>query len=111
MPDLTSLIFLLLSQLSSKPSQIEDGQASPTSVHSSTDPSSQLAPADGPAPTQEDVKVKVEVKKQEEEHDDGAETQAEGKGKMGKGQPDVKLEEKPEVIYWECVWKGSTFMK
>lgn len=64
-------------------------------MNSSTDPSSQLAPSDGPAPTQEGVKV--EVKKQEEEHDDGTESQAEGKGKMGKGHPDVKMEEKPEV--------------
>lgn len=42
----------------------------------------------------------MEVKKQEEEDDEGADTQAEGKGKMGKmgkGQPDVKMEEKPEV--------------
>lgn len=38
----------------------------------------------------------MEVKK-EEEHDEGTETQAEGKGKMGKGLPDVKMEEKPEV--------------
>lgn len=38
----------------------------------------------------------MEVKKQEEE-DEGAESQGEGKGKMGKGLPDVKTEEKPEV--------------
>lgn len=38
----------------------------------------------------------MEVKKQEEE-DEGADTQGEGKGKMGKGQSDVKTEEKPEV--------------
>lgn len=41
----------------------------------------------------------MEVKKQEEEDEDGTETQGEGKGlgKMGKGQPDIKTEEKPEV--------------
>lgn len=84
-----------LSQLSAKPSLTADGQvSSPASVNSSADPSSQLALADGPAPSQEDIKM--EVKKQEED-DEGADTQGEGKGKMGKGQPDVKTEEKPEV--------------
>lgn len=92
----SSLSFVLLPQLSSKPSQTEDGQvSSPASVNSSTAPGSQLTPADGPAPGHEDVKV--EVKKQEEEEDEGADSQAEGKGKLGKGQPDVKMEEKPEV--------------
>lgn len=41
----------------------------------------------------------MEVKKQEDEEEEVAETQGEGKalGKMGKGQPDGKTEEKPEV--------------
>lgn len=68
--------------------------SSPASVSSSADPSSQLTQADGPAPSQEDVKM--EVKKQEDD-DEGSESQGEGKGKMGKGQPDIKMEEKPEV--------------
>lgn len=68
--------------------------SSPASVSSSTEPKSQLAQTDGPASSKEDVKM--EVKKQEED-DDGAESQGEGKGKMGKGQIDVKKEEKPEV--------------
>lgn len=38
----------------------------------------------------------MEVKKQEED-DEGADAQGDGKGKMGKGQADVKMEEKPEV--------------
>lgn len=38
----------------------------------------------------------MEVKKQEDD-DEGSESQGEGKGKMGKGQPDIKMEEKPEV--------------
>ena len=68
--------------------------SSPASVSSSADPSSQLAQVEGPAPSQEDVKM--EVKKQEED-DEGADSQEEGKGKMGKGEPDVKSEEQPEV--------------
>ncbi|KAI3360110.1 hypothetical protein L3Q82_014425 [Scortum barcoo] len=81
--------------LSPKPSLTADGQvSSPASLSSSTDPNSQLPPADGPVPSQEDVKM--EVKKQEED-DDGAESQGEGKGKMGKGLSDVKTEEKPEI--------------
>lgn len=68
--------------------------SSPGSVSSSANPSSQLTEADGPAPSQEDVNM--EVKKQEDE-DEGADTEGEGKGKMGKGQHDVKTEEKPEV--------------
>lgn len=88
-------ISVFLPQLSPKPSLTADGQvSSPASVSSSTDPSSQLTQADGPAPSQEDVKM--EVKKQEEE-DEGAESQGEGKGKMGKGLLDLKTEEKPEV--------------
>lgn len=50
----------------------------------------------------------MEVKKQEEEEeedDEGADSQDEGKGKLGKGQPELKTEEKPEVslstmTYW-----------
>ncbi|CAI5674612.1 unnamed protein product [Oreochromis niloticus] len=81
--------------LSAKPSLTADGQVcSPASVSSSTDPTSQLASANGPAPSQEDVKM--EVKKQEED-DEGADAQGDGKGKMGKGQADVKMEEKPEI--------------
>ncbi|TKS91650.1 CREB-binding protein [Collichthys lucidus] len=81
--------------LSPKPSLMADGPvSSPASVSSSADPSSQLTQADGPAPSQEDVKM--EVKKQEDD-DEGSESQGEGKGKMGKGQPDIKMEEKPEI--------------
>lgn len=68
--------------------------SSPASVSSSADPSSQLTQADGPVSSQEDVKM--DVKKQEED-DEGTDSQGEGKGKMGKGQSDVKMEEKPEV--------------
>lgn len=87
-------------QLSQKPSLTADGQvSSPASVSSSTDPSSQLAQADGPASSQEDVKM--EVKKQEEDEDEdedeGGDSQDEGKGKMGKGQPELKTEVKTEV--------------
>lgn len=89
------VISVPLPQLSAKPSLTADGQvSSPASVSSSSEPKSQLAQADGPASSKEDVKM--EVKKQEED-DDGAESQGEGKGKMGKGQLDVKKEEKPEV--------------
>lgn len=82
-------------QLSPKPSLTADGQvSSPASVNSSTDPSSQLTQADGPAPCQDDVKM--EVKKQEEE-DEGDDSQDDVKGKMGKCHPEAKTEEKPEV--------------
>ncbi|XP_029997672.1 histone acetyltransferase p300 isoform X5 [Sphaeramia orbicularis] len=80
---------------SPKPSVTADSQvSSPASVSSNTESKSQLAPADDPAPGQEDVKM--EVTKQEED-DEGAETQEEGKGKTGKGQPDVKTEDKPDI--------------
>ncbi|KAF0032436.1 hypothetical protein F2P81_014726 [Scophthalmus maximus] len=81
-------------QLSAKPSLTADCQeSSPASVNSSTGTSSQLATADGSAPSQEDVKM--EVKKEEEE--EGPDSHGEGKGKMGKCEPDVKTEEKPEI--------------
>lgn len=97
---LPNSVSVLVPQLSPKPSLTADGQvSSPASVSSSTHPSSQLAQDDGPAPSKEDVKM--EVKKQheeeEEEDDEGADSQDEGKGKMGKGQPELKTEEKPEV--------------
>lgn len=59
---------------------------------SSVDPSSQLTSSDAPAPAE----PKMEVKQQD---DEDAEDQGEGKasGKMGKGQADIKSEEKPEV--------------
>ncbi|AWP18596.1 putative histone acetyltransferase p300-like isoform 2 [Scophthalmus maximus] len=80
--------------LSAKPSLTADCQeSSPASVNSSTGTSSQLATADGSAPSQEDVKM--EVKKEEEE--EGPDSHGEGKGKMGKCEPDVKTEEKPEI--------------
>lgn len=68
--------------------------SSPASVSSSADPSSQLAPQEGPAPVQEDIKM--ELKKQEEEEEEGDETQGDGKslGKTGKVEPDEKAEEK-----------------
>lgn len=85
--------------MSPKPPLTAEGHvSSPASVASSMNPSSQLTPAaaaEGPASSQEDGKM--EVKKQEDEEDEGAESQGEGKGKMGKGQSDVKTEEKPEV--------------
>ncbi|XP_013855486.1 histone acetyltransferase p300, partial [Austrofundulus limnaeus] len=81
---------------SPKPSLTADGQvSSPPSIPGSTDPGSQLTPADGPAPSQEDVKMETE--KEEEEDTEGADAQGDGKGKLGKGQPEVKTEEKPEV--------------
>ena len=90
-------------QLSQKPSLRADGQvSSPASITSSTDPKSQLAPVDGPAPSQEDVKMEVkkeeeEDEEEEEEDDDDEGAQGDGKGKLGRGQPEVKTEEKPEV--------------
>lgn len=39
----------------------------------------------------------MEIEKEEEEDTEGADTQGDGKGKLGKGQPEVKTEEKPEV--------------
>ncbi|XP_037834605.1 histone acetyltransferase p300 isoform X3 [Kryptolebias marmoratus] len=81
---------------SPKPSLTADGQvSSPASIPGSTDPGSQLAPADGPASGQEDVKM--EIKKEEEEENEGADAQGDGKGKLGKGQSEVKTEEKPEI--------------
>ncbi|KAM9394002.1 histone acetyltransferase p300 isoform 2-T2 [Pholidichthys leucotaenia] len=77
---------------SAKPSLTADDQiSSPASV------SSIATQTDGPTASQEDVKM--EAKKQEEEEveeEEGADTQ-EDKGKMGKGQSDVKTEEKPEM--------------
>lgn len=87
---------LLVPQLSPKPSLATDGQvSSPASVSSSVDPSSQLTQTDGPAPSQEDIKM--EVKKQEDEEEEDVDSQDEDKGKMGKGQPEIKTEDKPEV--------------
>ncbi|XP_068192711.1 histone acetyltransferase p300 isoform X2 [Antennarius striatus] len=81
--------------LSPKPSLTTDGQvSSPASDSSTMDPSSQLTQADGMVPSQEDIKL--EVKKQEEE-DEGTDSQGEGKGKLGKGQPDIKTEDKLEI--------------
>lgn len=83
-----------MSQLSTKLSLTADGQvSSPASVTSSTDPNSQLTRADGPAPSLEDVKM--EVKKEEE--DEEVDTPGDSKGKIGKGENEVKMEEKPEV--------------
>lgn len=73
--------------------------SSPASVSSSTEPSSQLPQADGPAPSQEDVKMEVKKQEEEEEEDEEADSRDEGKGKMGKGQPEIKTEEKPEVRF------------
>lgn len=87
---------LIVPKLSPKPSLTTDGQvSSPASVSSSVDPSSQLAQTDGPAPSQEDIKM--EVKKQEDEEEEDIDSQDEDKGKTGKGQPELKTEEKPEV--------------
>lgn len=87
-------------QLSPKPSLTADGQvSSPASVSSSTDPTSQLAQEDGPAPSQEDVKMEVKKQEEEEEEEEDDEGADEGKGKMGKGQPELKTEEKPEVRF------------
>lgn len=98
---LPNSVSVLVPQLSPKPSLTADGQvSSPASVSSSTHPSSQLAQDDGPVPSQEDVKMEVKKQQQEEEEeedDEGTDSQDEGKGKMGKGQPELKTEEKPEV--------------
>lgn len=45
----------------------------------------------------------MEIKKEEEEDAEGSDTQGDGKGKLGKGQPEVKTEEKPEVGFSEMV--------
>ncbi|XP_014059288.2 histone acetyltransferase p300 isoform X5 [Salmo salar] len=78
--------------LSQKSSLTADGQASTPASVSSVDPSSQLTSSDAPAPAE----PKMEVKQQD---DEDAEDQGEGKasGKMGKGQADIKSEEKPEI--------------
>lgn len=72
--------------------------SSPASDGINTDSSSQLPTADGPSPKQEDVKMEV-TKKEEKDEDEGAETQEEEEvhAEMGKGQLDVKTEEKPVV--------------
>ena len=83
-----------MSQLSAKPSLTTDGQvSSPASVTSSSDPNSQLTRVEGPAPSLEDVKM--EIKKEEE--DERVDTPGDSRGKMGKGENEVKTEEKPEV--------------
>lgn len=86
-------------QVSPKPSLTSDGPvSSPASVNSSAEPSSQLSQADGPTPCREDGKVEAKKQQQQEEEDEEAgDSQDDVKGKMGKGHPEVKTEEKPEV--------------
>ncbi|XP_074552379.1 histone acetyltransferase p300 isoform X2 [Halichoeres trimaculatus] len=85
--------------LSPKPSLTADGPvSSPASVNSSSDPRSQIPTGEGPTPNQEDVKM--EIKKQEEEEEEEEEerdSQEDTKGRTGKGQTDMKVEEKPEI--------------
>ncbi|TNM96671.1 hypothetical protein fugu_014827 [Takifugu bimaculatus] len=69
------------------------GVLSPTSVNSSTQPSSLLTTGDGLPPSLEDIKI--EVKKQEEKEEE--EDQDTHSQKEGKGHPEVKTEEKPEI--------------
>lgn len=71
--------------------------SSPASVNSSTDASSQHAPAEELVPAQEDVKM--EVKKEKEEEDEGTDVKEEEQKekKEGKDQCDMKMEDKPEV--------------
>lgn len=68
--------------------------SSPTSVTSSTEHSAQLAQADGAVSSQADSKKELTEKQDENEE---ADSQEEGKRTMGKGQPELKTEEKPEV--------------
>lgn len=92
-------VFVL--QLSPKPSLTADGQvSSPTSVNSSTQPSSLLTPGDGLPPSLEDIKI--EVKKQEEKEEE--EDQDAHSQKECKGQPEVKTEEKPEASLPQVTW-------
>lgn len=84
--------------MSPKPSLTSDGPvSSPASVNSSADPSSQLSQADGPTPCQEDGKGEAKKQQQQEEEDEAGDSQDDVKGKMGKGHPEIKTEEKPEV--------------
>lgn len=85
--------------MSPKPSLTSDGPvSSPASVNSSADPSSQLSQTDGPTPCQEDGKGEAKKQQQQqEEEDEAGDSQDDVKGKMGKGHPEVKKEEKPEV--------------
>lgn len=66
--------------------------SSPTSVNSSTQPSSQLPTGDGLPPSQEDIKMEVKKLEEKDEEDQDADSQ-----KEGKCQPEVKTEEKPEA--------------
>ncbi|TWW69523.1 Histone acetyltransferase p300 [Takifugu flavidus] len=87
--------------LSPKPSLTADGQvSSPTSVNSSTQPSSLLTTGDGLPPSLEDIKI--EVKKQEEKEEE--EDQDAHSQKEGKGHPEVKTEEKPEASLLQLTW-------
>lgn len=80
-------------QLSQKGSLHLDGQvATPASVSSSADTSSQQAPCDGAA---SGLSTKMEVKQQDDEDEDEDEESTTG-GRIGK-LGGVKMEEKPDV--------------